>query len=48
VRVLLENRAAFAFWQRAVAGVVGSGFTQCIEPDEDLNMHFLRFKAEAA
>jgi len=48
VRVLLENRAALAFWQRAVAGVAGSGFTQCIEPDEDLNMHFLRFDSAVA
>jgi len=28
--------------------IVGSGFTQYIEPDEDLDMHFLRFDSTVA
>jgi predicted acetyltransferase len=42
-RVLLDNTGALKFWLSAIAQITNDNFSQAIEQDEDLNMHFIRY-----
>lgn len=45
-RVMLENIPALNFWRSVIGSVTNGDFQEDIQPDNDLNMHFITYHIE--